>query len=149
MRGDWMSSLSQIEGITPLVTLPSTTSHSHHIYMFRYDASAFAGLPKQKFVAALQAEGISGAFGGYTMPLYKNPLFTEKNFFGGAWPLDSWEHSRQLDYAAFEALCPVSERACATEAVWIPQTMLLADEDAMDDIAQAIRKVQVFAKELI
>ena len=92
-------------------------------------------MDKQRFVSALQAEGITGAFAGYTMPLYKNPLFTEKNFFGGSWPLDTWEHSRQLDYASFEERCPVSERACATEAVWIPQTMLLADEDAMHDIA--------------
>jgi dTDP-4-amino-4,6-dideoxygalactose transaminase len=141
--------LCAIEGISPLVTLPSTTSHSHHIYMFRYNAEAFAGLDKHRFVAALQAEGISGAFAGYTMPLYRNPLFTERNFFGGSWPLDSWEHSRQLDYAAFEERCPVTERACATEAVWIPQTMLLADEQAMHDIAGAIRKVQAHAHELI
>jgi len=141
--------LGEVEGIAPLETLPSTTGHSHHIYMFRYAPQAFAGLDKRRFVAALQAEGIGGAFAGYTMPLYKNPLFTEKNFFGGAWPLDSWEHSRQLDYAAFEERCPVSEYACATEAVWIPQTMLLADEQAMHDIAGAIRKVQAHAKELL
>ena len=141
--------LDTIDGIAPLVTLPSTTRHSHHIYMFRYSPDAFAGLDKHRFVAALQAEGITGAFAGYTMPLYKNPMFTEKQFFGGAWPLDTWEHSRQLDYAAFEDRCPVSERACAREAVWIPQTMLLADEDAMQDITDAVRKVQAHAKSLV
>jgi dTDP-4-amino-4,6-dideoxygalactose transaminase len=141
--------LGGIEGIVPLVTRPSTTAHSHHIYMFRYRPEAFAGLDKHRFVAALQAEGITGAFAGYTMPLYRNPLFTEKNFFGGSWPLDSWEHSRQLDYAAFEERCPVSERACAVEAVWIPQTMLLADETAIRDIARAVRKVQAHAHTLV
>jgi dTDP-4-amino-4,6-dideoxygalactose transaminase len=141
--------LGAVEGIDPLVTLPSTTSHSHHIYMFRYHPDAFAGVGKARFVAALQAEGIGGAFAGYTMPLYRNPMFVEKNFFGGAWPLDTWDHSRQLDYAAFEERCPVSERACATEAVWIPQTMLLADDQAMHDIAAAVRKVQTHANELL
>ena len=141
--------LGGIEGIEPLVTLPTTTSHSHHIYMFRYESEAFAGLDKHRFVSALQAEGITGVFAGYTMPLYKNPLFTEKNFFGGSWPLDTWDHSRQLDYEAFEERCPVSERACATEAVWIPQTMLLAGEEAMRDIAQAIQKIQDHASELV
>jgi dTDP-4-amino-4,6-dideoxygalactose transaminase len=141
--------LGAIDGIEPLVTLPSTTSHSHHIYMFRYRPAAFARMDKHRFVSALQAEGITGAFAGYTMPLYKNPLFTEKNFFGGSWPLDTWEHSRQLDYESFEERCPVSERACATEAVWIPQTMLLADDEAMHDIAQAVLKVQAHAKELV
>lgn len=141
--------LGAIEGIRPLVTLPSTTAHSHHIYMFRYDPQAFAGVDKQRFVKALQAEGIAGAFAGYTMPLYKNPLFVERNFFGGPWPLESWEHSRQLRYEDFEERCPVSERACASEALWIPQTMLLADEAAMHDIAAAIRKVQVHARDLL
>lgn len=141
--------LGAIEGIVPLVTLPSTTGHSYHIYMFRYRPEAFAGLDKYRFVAALQAEGVTGAFAGYTMPLYRNPLFTERNFFGGSWPLDSWEHSRRLDYAAFEERCPVSERACAAEAIWIPQTMLLADEAAMHDIALAVRKVQAHAHTLV
>ena len=48
-----------------------------------------------------------------------------------------------------DSLFPVSERACATEAVWIPQTMLLADDQAMHDIAAAVRKVQTHAKELL
>jgi dTDP-4-amino-4,6-dideoxygalactose transaminase len=141
--------LSEIEGIDPLVTLTTTTGHSHHIYMFRYYPESFGGVDKQRFVRALQAEGIDGAFAGYTVPLYRNPMFVEKNFLGGPWPVDAWEHGRRLDYAAFAGRCPVSERACASEAVWIPQTMLLADEEAMQDIARAIRKVQDFAEELL
>jgi dTDP-4-amino-4,6-dideoxygalactose transaminase len=141
--------LADIDGIEPLSTLFTTTSHSYHIYMFRYSPTAFGGLSKQRFVEALQAEGISGAFAGYAVPLYKNPLFIEKNFFGGSWPVDNWEHGRSLDYAAFAERCPVSERACAYEAVWIPQSMMLADETAMDDIAKAICKVQRHAAALV
>ena len=141
--------LDEIEGIDPLVTLPSTTSHSHHIYMFRYHPEAFGGVDKHRFVKALQAEGIGGAFAGYTVPLYRNPMFVEKDFLGGPWPVEGWERGRQLDYAAFAGRCPVSERACASEAVWIPQTMLLADEEAMHDIARAIRKIQACAEELL
>ncbi len=139
--------LGEIEGVEPLVTLPTTTSHSYHIYMFRYHAEAFGGLEKQRFIAALQAEGIGGAMAGYTAPLYANPMFTGKSFFGGPWPVDAWEHGRQIDYSAFAARCPVSERACASEAAWIPQTMLLADEEAMHDIGEAIRKIQAHARE--
>jgi hypothetical protein len=58
--------LAEIEGIDPLARLPSTTRHSYHIYMFRYHPEAFAGLGKARFVQALQAEGIDGAFAGYT-----------------------------------------------------------------------------------
>jgi dTDP-4-amino-4,6-dideoxygalactose transaminase len=143
------SLLKEIEGIEPLVRLESTTRCSYHIYMFRYRPRAFAGVDKRRFVSALQAEGVSGAFAGYTNPLYANPMFTEKNFLGGPWPVDAWEHGRRLNYADFAELCPVSERACAEEAVWIPQTMLLAEEKDMHDIAQAIQKIQKNAKQLL
>jgi dTDP-4-amino-4,6-dideoxygalactose transaminase len=141
--------LWEIEGIRPLAKLPTTTRNSYHIFMFRYQPAAFAGLSKARFVQALVAEGISGAFAGYTAPLYANPMFLEKNFLGGGWPVDAWEHGRKLDYASFSKTCPVCERACASEAVWLPQTMLLADEQAMQDIADAIRKVQRHASELL
>ena len=141
--------LAEIEGIAPPVIRPTTTRHAFHLYMLRYRPTAFAGLSKQRFVQALQAEGISGAFGGYTTPLYANPMFLDKKFLGGPFPVDAFEHGRRLDYAEFAARCPVAERACAEEAVWLPQSMLLADEEAMHDIARAIRKVQAHARELL
>lgn len=141
--------LKEIEGITPLVTLPTTTSHAYHIYMFRYSPQAFGGLPKTSFVQALQAEGIQGAFAGYIWPLYRNPMFLEKNFMGGSYPVNASIYGRELDYGDFVELCPVSERACASEAIWLPQSALLADEAAMHDIAQAMRKIQVNVGELL
>lgn len=143
------SLLSKIEGIRPLKLLETTTAHSYHIYMFRYAPEAFKNLSKDRFVAALQSEGITGSFAGYTTCLYANPMFVEKNFFGGSWPVNTWEHGRNIDYASFAAQCPVSERACATEAVWILQHMLLSDEQGMKDIAQAVKKVQDHADKLI
>lgn len=141
--------LKKIEGISPLTRLPSTDISSYHIYIIRYDPRAFQGLPKDVFVRALQAEGISGLMGGYTTPLYMNPMFLEKNFFGGAYPVIKSIYDRELDYADFSELCPITERACAAEAIWLAQSMLLADEAAMDDIARAIIKVQTNAKTLL
>ncbi len=141
--------LEEVEGIDPLTVLPSTTAHSFHIYMFRYRPEAFAGVDKHRFVEALHAEGIGGAFAGYAAPLYANPMFLDKAFLGGGWPVDEFEHGRRIDYAWFAERCPVSERACATEAVWIPQTMLLADAAAMYHIATAIKKIQVRARDLL
>ncbi|MCE1252186.1 MAG: DegT/DnrJ/EryC1/StrS family aminotransferase [Anaerolineae bacterium] len=139
--------LAGVEGIRPSKQLPEGTS-SYHIYMFRYDPKNFAGVDKQRFVAALQAEGIEGAFGGYTTPLYANPMFLEKEFMGGAYPLEAFENGRAINYADFERRCPVSERACASEAVWIPQSMLLGSAEDMMDIAEAIKKVQRLAVQL-
>lgn len=143
------SLLGKIDGIRPTVLRSTTTQHSYHLYMFRYDPAAFSGLPKERFVAALQAEGIGGASGGYMHPLYANPMFVEKNFIGGGYPVDAFEHGRKIHYADFIERCPVSERACASEAVWLTQNMLLADEKAMEDIGKAVRKVQEQAKTLV
>ncbi|MBI4024342.1 MAG: DegT/DnrJ/EryC1/StrS family aminotransferase [Verrucomicrobia bacterium] len=134
--------LSQIEGIRPLARRPETTAHSHHLYMLRYDARAFKGLPKEKFVQAMAAEGVSGISSGYGTPLYKNPMFIEKRFFNGPFPVVPGICDREINYADFAAACPVSERACATEAVWLSQSMFLAGKKDMEDIAAAVRKIQ-------
>jgi len=117
--------------------------------MMRYDPRAFNGISKEIFVRALQAEGISGVMGGYTTPLYQNPMFLEKNFFGGAYPAIKPIYDRDLDYADFTELCPVTERACASEAIWLVQSMLLAEEEDIQNIARAIKKVQDHSRSLI
>ncbi len=137
--GDYLSTLlCELDGISPLVRDKRTTRHGYHIYMFRYD-EPFVGPPKQKFIDALVAEGVP-AFGGYTFPLYRNPMFLEKKFINGAFPLGTQYHE-DIDYASFAVKCPVSERACNTEAVWLPQNVFLGNKKDMDDIAEAVRKV--------
>lgn len=130
--------LDKIGGISPLVQDPRVTRNGFHIYMFRYDEPSI-GLPRAKFIEALVAEGIP-AFGGYAYPLYRNPMFLEKRFINGSFPLGTAYHE-DIDYASFAARCPVSERACAYEAVWLPQNCFLGSEGDMDDIAAAIEKV--------
>ncbi|NQU11128.1 DegT/DnrJ/EryC1/StrS family aminotransferase [bacterium] len=139
--------LRGIPGITPLARLPETTRHSYHIYMFSYDPAPFGGATKSRFIEALNAEGIP-VFAGYETPLYQNPMFLNKHFFNGPFPVVRGIADREIDYGACAAECPVSERACATEAVWLAQSMLLGDRGDMDDIAAAVRKVQEHAGEL-
>ncbi len=130
--------LQAIEGIAPLATDPRATRHGHHIYMFRYDQKRI-GLARELFIRALNAEGIP-AFSGYTFPLYKNPMFLNKQFINGSFPLGTAYHD-DVDYAKFEAACPVSERACRSEAVWLPHNAFLGTRQDMDDIIVAVRKV--------
>jgi hypothetical protein len=110
--------------------------------MLRYRPDAFSGLPKAQFVRALSAEGIAPVMEGYITPLYRNPMFLERNMWGGACPLDCPRYGRIIDYAEFAAKCPVAERACATEAVWLSHNALMAGEDEIHAIARAIQKVQ-------
>jgi dTDP-4-amino-4,6-dideoxygalactose transaminase len=139
------SRLANFAGIRPLVRDPRATVHTYHIFMFRYDESR-TGVPRATFLRALEAEGIPVA-AGYAFPLYANPMFLEKRFINGAFPLGSAYHP-DLDYAAFAERCPVSERACRSEAVWLPQSMFLGDRADMDDVLAAVDKVLAHGAEL-
>jgi perosamine synthetase len=134
--------LSEIPGITPARMYEGCTRNAYHLYMFRYDATRFAGLPRAAFLEALSAEGVP-ASGGYS-PLNKEP-FLETAFarpeFQAIYSknrLDAWREQNQ---------CPQNDRLCA-EGVWLTQTMLLGPRQDMEDIAAAVRKVQANAAQL-
>ncbi|QIP17058.1 DegT/DnrJ/EryC1/StrS family aminotransferase [Spirosoma aureum] len=124
--------LADIEGIAPLSREPVDIRHSYHLYIFRYNKAKFNQMPKQAFVAMLAAEGLPCS-SGYPHPLYKQPVFQQKNWMCYAIP-DS------VDYS--QVYCPVAEHACADEAIWIFQQAMLGTRSDMDSFAEAIRKVQ-------
>lgn len=124
--------LRDVKGVTPLALSGDAERHSFHLYMFRYDASAFNGMPKRDFVARLIDEGVPSS-AGYPYPLYKQTVFQEKNFMCYAIP-------EEVDYTTVS--CPVAEKACSTEAVWILQHAMLGTKDDMEAIARAIVKIQ-------
>ena len=124
--------LTRIEGITPLTRGLGETIHSYHIYIFKYDKTKFNGLSKVDFAKLLAAEGVP-CFMGYPEPLYKQPLFQEKNFMCYAIP-------ETAEYKTVK--CPVTENACYEEAVWIMQNAMLGSSDDMELFASAILKIQ-------
>ncbi len=132
-NGKYLSALLEaIPGISPLQRSTYATLHTYHLFIFRYDKSAFGGLPKAEFARLLAAEGVP-AFMGYPQPLYKQPVFQKKNFMCYAIPED-------VDYT--KVSCPVAERACYEEGVWILQHAMLGTKNDMEDFAKAIRKIQ-------
>jgi hypothetical protein len=107
--------------------------------MIRYNPETFKGLHRNRFVEAVNAEGIP-LFGGYPHPLYKNPMFRHMEFPRG---------KGRSDYGSFEKRCPVAERACAHEALWLEQRLFLGTKRDMEDIASSFRKVQEYADEIL
>ncbi|MEO8075826.1 MAG: DegT/DnrJ/EryC1/StrS family aminotransferase [Acidobacteriota bacterium] len=134
--------LQQIPGITPARTYDGCTRHAYHLYMFRYDPSRFSGLSRAAFLKALGAEGIP-ALSGYS-PLNQEPFLEDALSgpdFQAIYPkarLAAWRAQNQ---------CPQNERLCG-EAIWLTQTMLLGPRQDMQDIAEAVRKVQQHAPQL-
>lgn len=132
-NGTYLNSLlAGIDGIKPLGRGIGETLHSYHIYIFRYDKSRFNNLSKTEFAKMLGAEGVP-CFMGYPQPLYKQPLFQNKNFMCYAIP-------DEVDYSSVS--CPVAEKACYEEAVWILQHGMLGPKEDMEKFALAIIKIQ-------
>ncbi|HZT34047.1 MAG TPA: DegT/DnrJ/EryC1/StrS family aminotransferase [Bryobacteraceae bacterium] len=137
------SLLKEIPGIEPARWYDGCTRSAYHLYMFRYRSEHFHGLSRDRFLEALKAEGIPGS-GGYT-PLNKEPFLknaVQSRVYQALYPkatLDAWEERNQ---------CPVNDKLCG-EAVWFTQTMLLDTRQGMEQIAEAIRKIQASAHTLV
>jgi dTDP-4-amino-4,6-dideoxygalactose transaminase len=133
-----------IPGILPYELSPKVTRAVFHIFPLRYKKEAFHGLGRNKFLEALNAEGIPGS-GGYSplnnMPYLKDAFQTK--IFQKVYPKE------MLDFEGFveRNQCPENDRLCQ-EAVWFRQSMLLGSRSDMDDIATAIEKIHSNAEKL-
>lgn len=134
--------LREIPGIHPANQYAGCTRNAYHLYMFRYDAEQFAGLSRDTFLKALRAEGIPCSEG--YKPLNREPFL--KNVMTSR----TWQRFfPKQEFARWQerTRCPVNDRLCQ-QAVWFTQTMLLGDRSDMEQIAEAIRKIQKYAGEL-
>jgi dTDP-4-amino-4,6-dideoxygalactose transaminase len=135
--------LKEVPGIAPAEMYPGATRNSYHLYMFRYDAAHFAGAPREKFVKALNAEGVPCS-SGYT-PLNKEPFM--KNTLASRAFKRIYSEKELSDLEARNQ-CPENDKLCNEEAVWLEQTEMLAMRADMDQIVEAVRKIQANASTL-
>jgi dTDP-4-amino-4,6-dideoxygalactose transaminase len=126
------SLLEQIPGIRPLVRDSRMTTHAYHLFILRYDSEAFCGISRDLFIDALNAEGIPCSCG--YIPLYRIPAF------------ETVSSNYLMNIRHFP--CPVTEKACSQEAVWLTQNLLLGTKEDMEEIAAAIWKISRYASEL-
>ena len=116
--------LEEIPGVVPLRVPDGVTAHSWYTYQFRWLGARAGGLPKQRFAAALMAEGIP-LFHTYT-PLNRNEAVrTAIARLGGDAP----------------GACPNAERAEQEEALMFGLPILMGSDPDLDDVAAAVAKV--------
>lgn len=120
--------LARVPGIRPLAPTAATGHQPYYGYLFRYDPTAFRGVPIEVFRAALRAEGVSA--GPTYGPVPAHDL----------WVPASHESDR-TDSAE------VAGRVNA-EAVVLNQPLLLAADNEVRDIVTAVRKIHDNAAEL-
>src|SRR5579863_4498039 len=131
--------LAQIDGISPLPPQPSLTREAIYNYVFRYRRGEVS---RDLFVAALDREGIP-CDGRFYEPVYRSDLFRVNP---DDFPQLKLNRDPVVDYR--HCRCPVAERAAYEVAVWLPQFLLLGDEEDVEDIARAVAKVVTHLKEL-
>ncbi len=135
--------LGELRGFTPAKEYAGCTTNAYHLFMARYNPEAFAGLPREKFLKAMAAEGIP-ASGGYS-PLNRQAFLNHAISGRGFQKLYS---AQRLKEWKEKNLCPANDKLCR-EAVWFTQNMLIGSRSDMEQIFEAIRKIQTHAGELV
>lgn len=128
----------------PLV--PSGSTHVYYFYQMEYDEEK-AGLPLDLFTEAVRSEGIPVA-NRWPMPLYRQTIYRDKSAIGTTgYPFgERWTESK-VSYQ--EGICPVAEQ-------WEHRSFFIEtlvrwpnEEEEMELIVQAIRKVMDHRDELL
>jgi dTDP-4-amino-4,6-dideoxygalactose transaminase len=134
--------LATVPGLTPLSCDARVTRQAIYQFVMQYDPSEFGGASRDRFVAALDLEGIP-CDGLFYEPLYRSPLF---RVAPGDFPGLPLTPDGSVPWAATR--CPVAERAAYEESVWLWHPLLLGPERDVDDIVAAVVKIQRHADEL-
>lgn len=125
--------LKDIKGIKSQGHKSDANINTHYMYMFYYDSAYFGGLSRQQFVDALIAEGVP-AFISF-------PVVTNTEFFRNG----EFRTHLHRDFHNNKYCFPIAEKV-AQEVVWLPHYTLLGDEQDLQEIAGAIRKIQDLVK---
>ena len=106
---------------------PNVTAHGMYMFPLRYQADACGGAGVDEFVACLRAEGVPAAR-SFASTIAGQPAIRELA-------------ARHPDYVR---VCetPVADQA-ALDTLYLPHELFLGDGRDMDDIAAAIRKVEL------
>lgn len=136
--------MKEIKGVKPFDRDPRVTRWSIYYWNFKYIQEEFDDIPRDKFLSAINAEGVPASVGAHGAPVYKNPLFQSMTG-GNTWPLRCPSYGK-IDYT--KVYCPEAERIFEKEAVCIPHPAFLGDKEDMDLILEAIKKVRSNTDEL-
>jgi hypothetical protein len=137
--------LTRIGGIRPLKRDPRVTKRGYYFFVMRYDREEFGGAPRDRFVDAMQAEGMD-VFPAYDIPIYANRAYHQAGR-GNTGPVRVPSLNPGPDYDNMHL--PVAERFCREEQVVMLHHWLLADGPQLQKVVDAIVKIKDNAEELL
>ena len=125
----------------PLPPDPRITRQAYYYFSLRYDAERCGGLPRKRFIEAMQAEGIP--LGSGNPVIYKNPLFRPT---AATSAVVAGLVGRGLDLSKVH--CPNAERLASETGMGLSQHVLLGTHAEVEDVVAAIDKVTKHADQL-
>ena len=134
--------LKDVPGIVPAKMYDGCTRNAYHLFMFRYQKEHFAGMPRSRFLQALKAEGMecNAGYGRLNQETFIKNSLQSKSYqrLFPAETLAKWQERTQ---------CPANDKL-SEEAAWFTQNTLLGPRSDMDQMAEALRKLQTYAGDL-
>jgi dTDP-4-amino-4,6-dideoxygalactose transaminase len=130
--------LASVPGLQVMQRDPRITRFTCYQLIVRYDAEAFAGVPRDRVLDALRAEGVPCS-GRFYEPLPRDPLFARDPRTNVA--VRSGASYDEREY-------PIAAQAAYHEAIWLPHYLFLGSEADVSELVAAFAKVQAHAGEL-
>ncbi|HYH12426.1 MAG TPA: hypothetical protein VD789_08750, partial [Thermomicrobiales bacterium] len=96
-----------------------------HLYQLTYDPAELDGRDRETFLTALRAEGVPCSAGYIPLPDVDALWETVRQRFGAEVARHSIPHAE----------------AAGRSTVWLPQTLLLADDETIEQVVNAFRKI--------
>ena len=128
--------IKDLKGVHPPKIMEGSKS-SYWFYMFRIDEKK-AGITRDDFSKALEAEGIPNQAGYIPNCIYEYDLFANKSvYLGSDCPFGCKMYGKDITYG--KGLCPIAEGILET-AIRISINEFYTDKD-VNEIIEAIRKV--------
>jgi dTDP-4-amino-4,6-dideoxygalactose transaminase len=136
--------LSGFPGIVP-PHVRSGVRHGYYVYSIIYHAED-VGIPREKFVSALNVEGIPMA-NGYVEPLYLEPCYQQQIAFGrNGFPFTYPGYAGHVNYQP--GICPVTERMYYKELMYTNICHANVTNCDLEDIIRAFEKIMSNLKDL-
>jgi perosamine synthetase len=127
--------LREIPGIVPYKLAPGAERSAYHLYPFRFISKDFGDVTRDKFIRALNAEGIpcSSGYGKQNKDGLIEDTLNSRGF-KRLFPESRLKQWRE------ENVLPGNDKL-TTEAVTFTQNILLGSKNDMEDIVRAITKI--------
>lgn len=132
--------LSDIPGVDPVIRHPKVTAWGFYFLNLRFNSQEFDGITRDRFVEAVQAEGLSAAL-GHSRPMYIHEVFQQHPDC-----LPRGHAARDYDYS--NVRCENAEYTHANTCWSLTHQLFLGPREDMDLILETVQKIRDNVDEL-